>query len=536
MAYAAFSTTFKNSNVVLSGSDLTATGSGAAAGHSVGSTMFKSAGKWYCEFTFTGTAYYVGIANASATMADATVIGSDANGYCYSAGDGHKINNGSSAVYGATWAPGNKISVLWDADAGELSFWKDGSDQGVAYTGVSGAFGPAVTVTDGTTSSTVNTGDSAFTYTPPAGYSGWTYICATTGDAAVTLPALTAFGERKADAAVTFPGLTAVGGYNGSALLTFPMLSVSGSGGTNGGVVSLPVPVVAATGRQENYGQVDLPAFTALATGYDQAIWTFAGSAPAPRLSASGYSGEVLTAVLQAPVPILVATLDNPSVITAVLAVSAPRLLATLLSGTTATAALTAVAPIMAATGYPAYTLTFAGRAPAPYLKGATAELSGTVSETYRVWVLNLRKQALTEYGSWQFNSFATFNGQVLAAGASGVVVLGTQDKDNATNIDATVRTGKESFASSLLKRVPRIYTGLSAAGDMHFKTITVEGGTRTYLLPYNHVTEVQQRRVPVGKGPKSRYWQFEWKNVNGCDFSVDDVLVYPVKLRRRVQ
>jgi hypothetical protein len=40
---------------------------------------------------------------------------------------------------------------------------------------------------------------------------------------------------------------------------------------------------------------------------------------------------------------------------------------------------------------------------------------------------------------------------------------------------------------------------------------------------------------VPVGKGPKSRFWAFSMANVDGADFSINDVLVMPTHLRRRV-
>ena len=70
----------------------------------------------------------------------------------------------------------------------------------------------------------------------------------------------------------------------------------------------------------------------------------------------------------------------------------------------------------------------------------------------------------------------------------------------------------------------------------MIFRTVTSEGGERAYLLNSNGITDIQQRRVPVGKGPKSRFWQFEVENKDGADFSIHDVLVYPTDLRRRAQ
>lgn len=156
-------------------------------------------------------------------------------------------------------------------------------------------------------------------------------------------------------------------------------------------------------------------------------------------------------------------------------------------------------------------------------------------SSEYRTWALNLRKGAVTEYDGFDFNSYALFNGNILACGESGVVILGTQNLDNAAQIDATVRTGMADFDTTVHKRVPRLYVDGSQGGDLHFKAITVEGGTRTYLLPWNNMSGHTQRRVPVGKGPRSRFWQFGIDNVAGADFSTMALLVYPQKLRRRV-
>jgi hypothetical protein len=164
------------------------------------------------------------------------------------------------------------------------------------------------------------------------------------------------------------------------------------------------------------------------------------------------------------------------------------------------------------------------------------AELQQALLEAYRTWVLNTRLGGLTEYTGFEFNSFAQFNGMVLAAGTSGVVVLGTQDLDGATAITMLGRTGKADYGESMLKRVPRLYVGGRFTGDLLFRTITSEDGRRTYSLPYNQNAGLQQRRVPIGKGPKAVYWQYEFENVAGADAAMQRVLAYPSRLRRRIQ
>ena len=279
----------------------------------------------------------------------------------------------------------------------------------------------------------------------------------------------------------------------------------------------------------------------------------FVETAPVPLLTATAVTGTLITVTAAAPVPILTAALTNPAIITAANSAATPQLAAAMAAGNVATAALlarapqltaqgltgrvatmlaTAATPTMEAAGYPAYTLTFANTAPVPYLD---ATLGATVTAAYRTWVLNLRKGALTEYDGFAFNSYTVFNGVVLAAGPAGLFSLGAQDTDAGTAITGRVKTGQDAFGSSVHKRVPRLYVGCDTEGDMLFRVITTEGGSRTYSLPDNHVRGIQQRRVPIGKGVKSRYFQFEVENVAGADFSISDILAYPTKLRRRV-
>jgi len=390
------------------------------------------------------------------------------------------------------------------------------------------------------------------------------------GDGLVFPAPTLAAGENGA-LTLAAPAPTLAAGDNGMAL-TAPVPTLSAPDGQSSAELSIPAPTLSSTMGAPSFAMLaDLfpPPPTLESEGLTGEVATFANSAPAPtlfigtvdavlaapapQLSASALSGTIITISATAPAPILDATLFSPTIITAansapapqlaaalasgnilaaILAARAPRLNAQVLTGEVATALLTAATPIMAAAGYPAYTLTFANTAPAPYLD---ATLGTTLAATYRTWVLNTRKGALSEYDGFAFNSYTMFNGVVLAAGPAGMFSLGTQGTDAGTAITGRVKTGQDAFGSSVHKRVPRLYVGCDTAGDMLFRIITTEGGSRTYSLPDNFVRGIQQRRVPIGKGVKSRYFQFELENVAGADFSISDVLAYPTKLRRRV-
>ena len=98
----------------------------------------------------------------------------DALGWGYYADGGSKRNGGTStATNGAGFAGGGDvIGCAFDADNGTLTFYKNGSSQGVAFTGLTdGPYFPATGDGSGvnTARSSVNFGQRPFAYTPPTG-------------------------------------------------------------------------------------------------------------------------------------------------------------------------------------------------------------------------------------------------------------------------------------------------------------------------------------------------------------------------------
>lgn len=136
-------------------------------------TFGVSAGKFYFEVTLTAateTTAIVGIVDPRFTQVIFTNAGTYI-GYGYT-GTANKGSNGSYSAYGATYTVNDIIGVAFDADAGTLTFYKNNTSQGTAYTGISGTYVPVVG--NGNSGSTkgyvVNFGQRPFTYTPPSGF------------------------------------------------------------------------------------------------------------------------------------------------------------------------------------------------------------------------------------------------------------------------------------------------------------------------------------------------------------------------------
>lgn len=125
-----------------------------------------SSGKWYYEFQSSAGDPMIGWCETNGD-----------NAYVYDGNAANKRNyapfNGSntSSAYGATWTTTDVIGVALDLDNGTLTFYKNNTSQGIAYTGLSGTFTPTFGYQGGTTvTGAANFGQRGFTYTPPTGY------------------------------------------------------------------------------------------------------------------------------------------------------------------------------------------------------------------------------------------------------------------------------------------------------------------------------------------------------------------------------
>ena len=157
----------KGANISVSDGNLTATVT--STGGIVLSTFGVSSGKWYWEMTRNGGSdCVIGIANASASRT--AYLGSDSNGWGYIGSNGNKTNNATSATYGASYASGDVVGVVLDMDAGTVTFYKNGSSQGTAYSGLTGTIFAAFGTGNNTDSVFANFGQRPFAYTAPSGY------------------------------------------------------------------------------------------------------------------------------------------------------------------------------------------------------------------------------------------------------------------------------------------------------------------------------------------------------------------------------
>lgn len=135
-------------------------------------TIGMLSGKWYWEVVQTaGTSMMIGISKGDASQSN--YVGAVATGWAYNSGDGNKYNNASNSAYGNTYTTNDVIGIAFDADSGDLKFYKNGTVQNsgtAAYTGLtSGPYFPAVSLY-ATATAYSNFGQRPFAYTAPSGF------------------------------------------------------------------------------------------------------------------------------------------------------------------------------------------------------------------------------------------------------------------------------------------------------------------------------------------------------------------------------
>jgi len=139
-------------------------------------TVAITSGKYYWEYTSTlannaSNVAYLGISGPSVPLG--SVFGNDAASYIYQSNSGQKRNASSGSSYGASWTTANDvIGIAFDADAGTLTFYKNGVSQGVAFSSIpAGVYLPSLATYAATSVTGVfNFGQRPFAYSAPSGF------------------------------------------------------------------------------------------------------------------------------------------------------------------------------------------------------------------------------------------------------------------------------------------------------------------------------------------------------------------------------
>ena len=178
--YSTWNPSDKTSNITLSNGNLTVTTT-ATANQGIRGTLSRSSGKFYFEYTQgSSAANRVGIADATHVLTTGLGLDSVSSGYSTV---GSIYYATSLNVAGVTYTTGDVIGVAVDITNGLIYYAKNNTWQssanpsagtgGLAYVTAAAVFPAWGTLTANVTSGTLNVGATAFSYTPPTGFSAW---------------------------------------------------------------------------------------------------------------------------------------------------------------------------------------------------------------------------------------------------------------------------------------------------------------------------------------------------------------------------
>ena len=138
-----------------------------------GTTALPSSGKWYWEATNLTANILFGIVSLDSTNITADnffTASSISHGFYPLNGNVNSGPGNSSVSYSTALLSTDYIGVALDMDAGELTFYKNGSSLGVAKTGLTGNWIPALSLYNTGYNYTVNFGQRPFSYSAPSGF------------------------------------------------------------------------------------------------------------------------------------------------------------------------------------------------------------------------------------------------------------------------------------------------------------------------------------------------------------------------------
>lgn len=171
-------------------------------------------------------------------------------------------------------------------------------------------------------------------------------------------------------------------------------------------------------------------------------------------------------------------------------------------------------------------------------------ECFGTLSingDVWSCWIINTESKGVARYTHYPFNSFAVAPwGAYVGATDTGLYTLGG-GTDDGTPITARIRSALTDFGDRRAKRVPSMYIGYTADGQIglkvaHTSTTTGQKVEDHYLLEPRNAGDVRENRFKIGRGIASVYLGFELVNVAGADFALDVVEWMPIRIDRRVR
>lgn len=158
--------------------------------------------------------------------------------------------------------------------------------------------------------------------------------------------------------------------------------------------------------------------------------------------------------------------------------------------------------------------------------------LGGKIDDALSVWVANLATAAHSRYAQYGFNSFARFGGKHYGCKSDGIYEL-NGDLDGTGPIKWTATLPETDLGMDEIKRLPYVYIGAKASGNLVLKVIKGPGQVYHFDVVMSG-REDRAGRARLAKGLEGRYWRLEIAS-DTEHVELDSIEFHPVKVFRRV-
>ena len=150
---------------------------------------------------------------------------------------------------------------------------------------------------------------------------------------------------------------------------------------------------------------------------------------------------------------------------------------------------------------------------------------------------LSLARAAPSQFDNYNFRGLCKFNDLLLGGNEDGLFVLNSGDADVTEKISAHFRTGPTDFGAEEEKRLRRVY--LSYRTDGRLK-MSVSGddkdGIVQEITPQDKTLKIIHQQAPGGRDIRGKHLDLTVENVEGADFTINEVKAVLVVLGAKTQ
>lgn len=159
-----------------------------------------------------------------------------------------------------------------------------------------------------------------------------------------------------------------------------------------------------------------------------------------------------------------------------------------------------------------------------------------TAAGAFHGEVVNTKTQGAARYEGYDFRAVVCHKGRYFGCNANGIFEF-TGKNDDGAAIQASGLSGISNCGSNTEMFFPEVHLTLRCEGEMEFSLAVDEKAPITYPVSWGEGTEGIHRKLrKLAKGVKGGQAQIGWRNVDGCDFYMQQVELGILPTNKRVR